>query len=259
MSIFPKLDTNGGAWARSANDRWKSRWSSWQLRSTLVAAGVHAVVLIVWPAWNVTRPDEPNRPIEVVQINPVAGYGGITDPGEGVVAALPTEEEIMLTLEDPGQLAEEEEVNETSGVSFPAAAYSFIPEVVTNATGPVGGSGPPLILDRLSAVTPEVAPLVAEVGWPAIRNPTVITRFLSGQFNELFRAAGAAGQVSVAMWINERGAVEWARVSESSGDQRLDDIALVLFEEVVAFSPARSRGRGVPVQVTISVPFTLPW
>lgn len=259
MSMFPFFASSGGGGSPSANERWKSGWSSWQFRSTVVAAGVHAIVLIVWPAWNVTRPPERERPIEVVQINPVAGYGGITDPGEGVVAALPTEEEIMLSLEDPGQAAEEEDLSELAGVSLPAAAYSFVPEVVAGATGPVEGSGPPLILDRLSAITPEVAPLAAEIGWPAIRNPTVITRFLSGQFNDLFRAAGAGGHVSVAMWINERGGVEWARVSESSGDQRLDDIALVLFEEVVAFSPARSRGRGVPVQVTISVPFTLPW
>lgn len=254
------LSTSSPDALRSANDRWKSRWSSWLVRSTVFAAAFHAVVFILWPVWEIARLPDRERPIEFIQINPVAAYGGIDDPGEGVIAALPTEEEIVLALEDAGQGLEEQAESETSGVSLPAAAYELVPEIAVSGGPPAasrGGGG--LILDRLSAVTPEVAPLMAEVGWPAIRNPTVITRFLSGQFNDMHQTGGATGYVSVAMWIDERGSVEWARVSESSGDQRLDDIALVLFEEVVAFAPARSRGRGVPVQVTISVPFTLPW
>ena len=244
--------------ARSANERWKSTWSTWLVRSTVVGAAIHAVVFIIWPVWEIARLPDRDPPLEFIQINPVMAYGGITDPGEGVVAALPTEEEIVLALEDAGQ-GLEDEADETSGVTLPAAAYELVPEIsVARSAASERGSGE-LILDRLSAVTPEVAPLMAEIGWPAIRNPTVITRFLSGQFNDLHHTRGATGSVSVAMWINERGSVEWARVSESSGDQRLDDIALVLFEEVVAFAPARSRGKGVPVQVTISVPFTLPW
>lgn len=243
----------------SVNDRWKARWSSWLLRSTIVAAVAHAVVFILWPVWEITRPDRPDRELEIVQITPVAAFGGITDPGDGVVAALPTEEEIQLAQEDVGQTAETDEIDETSGVRLPAAAYTLAPEIVPSTTGSTSRSSRSLILDHLSAVTPEIASLSPDVGWPQIRNPTVITRFLSGRFNELHRAFGVNGHVSVAMWIDERGSVEWARVSQSSGDLRLDDIALALFEDVVAFSPARSRGRGIPVQVTISVPFTLPW
>jgi TonB family protein len=65
--------------------------------------------------------------------------------------------------------------------------------------------------------------------------------------------------VSVALWINERGSVEQARVSESSGSVALDEIALALFQDVATFAPARSGRSPVPVQVTISVPFVVPW
>lgn len=243
----------------SANEQWKSRWSAWLLRSTIFAALFHGVVFIIWPMWEIARPAQPDRPVELVQINPVAAYGGITDPGEGTVAALPTEEEILLMQEEAGQGEDAEEIDETSGVTLPADAYALIPEVIPTNGAPASDRSTPLILDVLSTITPDIAPLAPDVGWPHIRNPTVITRFLGGHFNDLHRAGGPSGYVSVAMWINERGNVEWARVSESSGDRRLDDIALALFEDVVAFSPARSKGRGVPVQVTISVPFTLPW
>lgn len=243
----------------SINDQWKSRWSAWLLRSTAVAAAVHAVVLILWPVWEIARPDRGEPLIEMVQLSPVAAYGGITDPGDGVVAALPTEEEIELAQEDAGQEQESDDDATTQGVQLPAAAYALQLEIVPNAMDPAASRTDRMILDYLSAATPQLASATPDVGWPQIRNPTVITRFLSGEFNELHQMFGVNGHVSVAMWIDERGSVEWARVSQSSGDLRLDDIALALFEDVVAFAPARSRGRGVPVQVTISVPFTLPW
>ena len=259
MSTSNPVGTQGRG-PRSANERWKSTWSTWLTRSTILAAGLHAAILIIWPAWEYVRLESPEEELEFVQIVPIATYGGIVDPGAGVVAALPTEEELRLRQEEAAQGTEEETetVDETAGVRLPTDAYAYIPEIIPDGTAVDRRNNPPLILNRLTAITPEVAPLAPEVGWPQLRNPTVITRYLGGRFNDLHRT-GSSGYVSVAMWINERGMVEWARVSESSGDTRLDDIALALFEEVAAFAPARSKGRGIPVQVTISVPFTLPW
>lgn len=262
MAISNGGTTKARTGARSANDRWKSRWESWLVRSIVVAAGAHAVLFILWPVWNIARPPQEDEPLEVIQITPVAAYGGITDPGDGVIAAIPTEEEIELAREDAGLTADEEEIDETSGVELPEAAYSFVPEVVepdADVAGGSSGDNSSMILSRLAAISPTVASLTPDIGWPQIRNPTVINRFLRRQYNSIYQTYGANGHVAVAMWVNERGAVEWAKVSESSGDVRLDDIAVSLFEEVVAFSPARSRGRGVPVQVTILVPFVTPW
>lgn len=262
MAISNGTGRKGGASARSANDDWKSGWESWLMRSTAVAAGAHAFLFILWPVWNITRPPQEDKPLEVIQITPVAAYGGITDPGDGVVAAIPTEEEIELAREDAGMTAEEQQVEETSGVRLPEAAFTFVPEVVEPEADVAMGStadASAMILNRLAAISPSVASLTPDIGWPQIRNPTVINRFLRRQYNDIYQSYGIGGHVAVAMWVNERGGVEWAKVSESSGDDRLDHIAVALFEDVVAFSPARSRGRGVPVQVTILVPFVTPW
>jgi TonB family protein len=70
---------------------------------------------------------------------------------------------------------------------------------------------------------------------------------------------GAIGSVTVAMWVNERGSVEWAAVQQSSGLTVLDQIALDAFNDIVTFSPARAEGAAVPVSVVISVPFNVPW
>ena len=53
------------------------------------------------------------------------------------------------------------------------------------------------------------------------------------------------------------GGVEWAETSQSSGRQDLDEIALALFNEVVAFRSARDRGVPVPVSAIFSLDF--PW
>jgi TonB family protein len=61
----------------------------------------------------------------------------------------------------------------------------------------------------------------------------------------------------VTLWIDERGSVEWAEVSQSSGDRELDEFALSVFNEVAVFRPAREEG----VRVSRSVSFALnfPW
>jgi TonB family protein len=62
---------------------------------------------------------------------------------------------------------------------------------------------------------------------------------------------------SVAIWIDERGSVEWAEINQSSGRTDLDELALQLFSEVVAFHPARDQGVRVPISAIFWVNF--PW
>jgi TonB family protein len=68
------------------------------------------------------------------------------------------------------------------------------------------------------------------------------------------------GTVSITLWIDQQGAVEWAEVSQSSGRTDLDEVALALFNEVADFRAARDRGQTVSRSVTFST-FSLnfPW
>ena len=103
---------------------------------------------------------------------------------------------------------------------------------------------PELVLSDLSA-------------WVLLRNPTEVEMFIRRIYRrgELDRSAN--GTVSVALWIDKRGSVEWAEISRSSGRSDVDQVALALFSEVVAFRAARVGGVPVSRSVIFSVRF--PW
>jgi len=93
--------------------------------------------------------------------------------------------------------------------------------------------------------------------WVLIRNQTEVEAFLrrsslSGRIDP-----AASGSVSVTLWIDRRGSVEWAEISQSSGRNDLDEFTLALFNEVAAFRAARERGVYVSRSVTFSVNY--PW
>jgi TonB family protein len=248
---------------RSANERWKERWGSWLLRSTIVAAVAHAVIFAVWPLWNVSyTPLDPL--IEMMQIQPIVSTGSLSDPSEMALAALPESDEVEIGLDEGGAGNEEDEelaeLSEIFGDDAPEPSLAASP---TASAGVYGRPAPPLegtlILEPVTPVSPQVVSLAPAVVWPRIRNPTMIIRFLRTRYNQLLRDPTANGTVAITMWINERGLVEWAEVRDSSGHPGLDEIALDVFNDVVIFAPARSQGTAVPLGVTISVPFTMPW
>jgi len=113
-----------------------------------------------------------------------------------------------------------------------------------------------LSLDRLSALRPELAFMTASA-WVLIRNQAEIEAFLRRSLTNGRLDPEAAGSVSVTLWIDRRGSVEWAEVSESSGRNDLDEFTLALFNEVAAFRAAREQGVYVSRSVTFSVNY--PW
>jgi TonB family protein len=249
---------------RQANDssnarvRLRERWSEYVVVSTLAASVIHALIFIVWPKWNPTPLSFIRPTVELMQIDPIISYGSPSEPGEGEVAALPTREEVELVLEEAGEGIDRErgDMNDVLGAVRPSIVLPVQPEARSgNTTPPL----PPLILEQLDAISPQLAAAPITVAWPLIRNPTVLRRFLRTRYNPWFGVPGATGSVSVAMWINERGSVEWAAVQQSSGSDVLDEIALAAFNDVVAFAPARNEGAPIPVSVVISVPFNAPW
>ena len=113
-----------------------------------------------------------------------------------------------------------------------------------------------LRLDRLSALRPDLA-FMAASAWVLIRNPIEVENFMGRGYREGSLDPSIHGTVSVTLWIDRGGSVEWAEVVESSGTRDLDEYALELFNEVAEFRPARERGVTISRSVTLLVQF--PW
>ncbi len=103
-----------------------------------------------------------------------------------------------------------------------------------------------LSLERLSALRPELV-LSSPSNWLVLRNPDQVASFLRSRLQRQVGEIGANGSLSVSLWVDERGSVEWAEINRSSGQGAVDETALELFREVVAFRPARENGVRVPV------------
>jgi len=110
-----------------------------------------------------------------------------------------------------------------------------------------------LDLERLSVLRPELA-FNTPSRWLLVQNPKEVGTFLQERFGASGSADSPQRSLSVSLWIDERGSVEWAEINRSSGNQRLDDSALELFRDVVAFRPAWEQGLRVPVAVIFWVP-----
>jgi TonB family protein len=113
-----------------------------------------------------------------------------------------------------------------------------------------------LSLDRLSNLQPELA-LVSASAWVLIRNQPEVESFLRRGYSDGALNPSEVGTVSVTLWIDRKGSVEWAEISRSSGHPNLDEYALALFNEVADFRAAREQGVAVSRSVTFSVNF--PW
>lgn len=103
-----------------------------------------------------------------------------------------------------------------------------------------------LSLERLSALRPELV-LVSPSNWLVVRNPREVGDYLRDHFDYDGIDPETGGSLSVSLWVDERGSVEWAEINSSSGHAPIDASAIRLFEEVVAFRPAREDGARVPV------------
>ncbi|MDH3205851.1 MAG: energy transducer TonB [Gemmatimonadota bacterium] len=113
-----------------------------------------------------------------------------------------------------------------------------------------------LSLDRLTELRPELAVMIPSM-WILLRNPTDVETFLRRSYSRWMLDRDEPGTVTVTVWIDTKGSVEWAEVSRSSGRGELDEAALALFNEVVAFRPARHEGVSISGSATFALLF--PW
>lgn len=280
---------------KSANEAWKAQWDTLLAWSTMAAVAVHAAVFAFSPGWDDSdRWLDPDLELlgstwMVLYAPPVdagdAAGGGFATP---FLALLEEADSIPAEEVDPGASFRGSRLAQT-GFSERlrerlAGRLGPVPTLVqfSSASGPPGpGDDPadtreeeelqtlddpstedlalllettPLDLSRLSAVRPQIV-LSGTSAWILIRNPNEVDLFMSRVDSRM--DSEAEGLVDVAVWIDEWGSVEWAEVSRSSGRQEMDEVALVLFNEVASFRPARARGVRVSMSVIFSVPF--PW
>ena len=165
----------------------------------------------------------------------------------------------LPTLAEPTIAAEEEPVEVVEDSEDDSSAEEGAPSIGGDArTTELAELPEPdsLSLDRLSALRPELAFMTASA-WVLIRNQPEVEAFLRRSYRNGRLDPEAAGSVSVTLWIDRRGSVEWAEVSESSGRPDLDEFTLALFNEVASFRAAREQGVYVSRSVTFSVNY--PW
>lgn len=278
------------AW--SANDVFKARWQARVNWSTMAAVGLHAVLFLWFPTWKLARLS-PGSTVETTGIELVALDEGAQSPGGALRAAIvvgddaepPPEEpdpddgsgpsesdlggaterlreelrrrtaprpvvvepETEVAPEDDRRTAAEEAEEEDGEGTQIGGGYSLSEfETLTEDER--------LALERLSTLRPELA-FTSPSSWILLRNPSEVGDFLEERFGASSIGPGARGALSVAIWVDEQGSVEWAEITRSSGDQDLDESALELFKEVVSFRPARQGGVRVPMAVIFWLPY----
>lgn len=279
---------------RTANDRWKGRRRLRVACSIALAVVLHAAVFVLWPAGEVEEPgtDSPLNALELLQVAQSSAERNGSSSDVVPVPAAP----VVQAGDSAGSEGEAENEDEGDGRSDGAEARiagmsdSLFDRIRDRAPRPtltepepeareedpaasddelLAGSETPsaadvpnmlelseLELERLSEVRPELA-LTAPSGWVTVRNPTDVRRFMKRIYNRGVMDPDASGSVSVALWIDEKGSVEWAEITDSSGREAMDRVALDLFREVVTFWPAREEGAPVPTSAIFSVVF--PW
>ncbi|MDH3206506.1 MAG: energy transducer TonB [Gemmatimonadota bacterium] len=277
----------------TANQRLRRRWDAHVGWATLTAAALHALAFAFSPTWTARALDvaatgfeaqelillgpmqglpvlasELRRPVPATLIetagNEESGDAGLGDDS-GEAERLDPWGELNQRLRRRGPLVASLATlaaNAAPGtvdaqVGRPSDADDE-PDIAVEETLPDLALPEPdsLSLERLASVRPELAVMTTSA-WVLIRNQMEVEAYLRRSYNDGLLDESVEGSVSVTLWIDHQGSVEFAEVSESSGRPDLDEFALALFNEVADFRAARERGTTVSRSVTFSLNF--PW
>ncbi len=279
----------------SAGERFRAKWQGHVRRSTAIAVVAHLAALVLSPSWYastpLSQPLEPGDgglvllapfselpaeasggpPAAVSIFGDVDGTGAVAGPMEGPVETgvdpgalwdavgdrLRRGRPMLPTMAVPTTVREPEapglEEDELEPVEDDVREVRTDVTTIELADLPASDS---LDLGRLTGLRPELAFMTASA-WVLIRNQEEVEAFLRRTYREGRLDRSVTGTVSVTLWIDQTGAVEWAEVSQSSGRIDLDEVALALFNEVADFRAARERGSTISRSVTFSLNF--PW
>ncbi len=176
--------------------------------------------------------------------------GGFLDRLRGRAAPRPVvaEPELQLSEPEPSVASGGEETPADDALSIEGGASTASLESLPDPDE--------LDLDRLSVLEPELS-LTSLSAWVLVRNPDEVMEYMRRSAAREGLAEEDFMTVRVTLWIDRTGSVEWSEIMESSGDRRVDEIALELVNEVISFRPAREQGVAVARSAVFSIPF--PW
>lgn len=288
----PKQERPSQEWrVHGTNDAWKAQWNTRVAWSMVAAVAVHVAVFAVGPNWETPALslDLELDPVELAWISffeapssgmgaspgapPVAEFSDSTtaepdvgEGGAGVEGGMGDFSEILRqrllrrggpvpTIAEPEPKPEPERpsVDDPDGTAKESTSIGGDASTADLSTLPEPTS---LDLSRLSALRPDIV-LAGVSAWVLVMNPAEVVRFMRRSFSWQDLGPGVSGSVSVVLFIDEKGSVEWAEISQSSGISDVDEIFLTLFNEIVAFRPARDQGVPVPRSAIFSLAF--PW
>ena len=281
----------------TANDRFKAQWDNRLAWSIVAAVFAHTAGFVFFPGWMLRdlssepvfgaqasewillQPPGPIPGVQAIAVTAVSGAGEdsisgeiedqadsapaeLADPGrDGLVASLldrlrgrsaprPVLAEPELEPVEPESSvdSEGEETRDDDALSIEGNASTVSLESLPDPDA--------LDLDRLSALEPELS-LTALSAWVLVRNPEEVMEFMRRSAAREGLAEEDFMTVRVTLWIDRTGSVEWSEIMESSGNRRIDEIALELVNEVISFRPAREQGVAVARSAVFSIPF--PW
>ncbi len=210
----------------SANDRFKSSFSSWFWGSMIAATVAHFV------------------------------FFAFLDFGEPEDVSISMDE--MTALVIPPEVVIPPPPAAIARPATPVVTSAVIDEDITIAPvtfeeNPAGSLPPPpdeVETDISSA--PSWTPYTVR---PSITNRSELERALQREYPPLLRDAGIGGTTVVWFFIDETGAVKNQQVHTSSGHQSLDEAALRV-APIVKFNPALNRDKAVPVWIELPITFT---
>ena len=210
----------------SANDRLKESFSSWFWGSILAAAVLHFLLMAFWPDMEAADVSYTATELEQVQ---VMNEFEIPPPPEQIARpAVP----VLST-----------DVNISEDITIGEVTFDENP--VSDLPPPPTGQGVD-VSDQPTFTPYEVK--------PELRNRSEFGRLLERRYPAMLKDAGIGGTVVLWVFINEQGAVQNTRVTQSSGYEQLDQVAQEVMKEA-QFTPALNRDQRVPVWIQLPVTF----
>ncbi len=212
--------------AESANDRFKSDFSSWFWGSMIAATALHFALFALLPEMEAEDVSFAMEDIPIIDIPPEVEIPpppeAIQRPATPVVTTATIDEDITI------------------------ATVTFEDNPVENLPPP-----PDEVETDISAAPVFVVTTVK----PGLINGDELQRALEREYPPLLRDAGIGGTTIVWFFIDEDGVVQNQQVHTSSNHQALDEAALRI-APVARFTPAYNRDKRVAVWIELPITFT---
>ena len=209
----------------TANDRFKSSFSTWFWGSMITATVLH---FVFFAFLDFGEPDDVSFSMEEIAMIDIPPEVEIPPPPEAI-ARPATPVVTTATIDEDITIAP---------VTFDENPVENLPP-------------PPDEVETDISAAPAFTPYTVA---PDRINDNEIVRALEREYPSLLRDAGIGGTVQVWFFIDETGIVQNQRVHTSSGHQALDDAALRV-APVFRFTPALNRDNAVPVWVAFPITF----